>query len=54
MKTNSTVSITCTLNADDMLQLAQEGELKQDGIVIGTTGPELDRFKELLKSVDEP
>ena len=49
MKTNSNISVTCTLNAEDMLELAQNGELKDNGVVIGTTEPELERFKELLE-----
>lgn len=48
MKTNSNLNITCTLNADDLLELVQNGELKDNGIVIGTTDPELERFKDLL------
>lgn len=49
MKTNSNISVTCTLNAEDMLELAQNGELKDNGVVIGTTEPELERFKELIE-----
>jgi len=46
MKTNSSVSVTVTLNSDDLQELYQNGELSCDGIVIGTTDPELRRFKE--------
>lgn len=49
MKTNSNISITATLNAEDMLELFENGELKDNGVVIGTTDPELERFKELVK-----
>jgi hypothetical protein len=42
------MSVTATLNAEDLLQLVQDGELKENGVVIGTTDPELERFKELL------
>jgi hypothetical protein len=48
MKTNSNLNVTCTLNADDLLELVQNGELKDNGIVIGTTEPELEKFKDLL------
>lgn len=48
MKANSSVSVTCTLNAEDLLELVQEGELKDNGVVIGTTEPELERFHELV------
>jgi hypothetical protein len=48
MKTNSSVSVTCTLNASDLMELYENGELKDNGVVIGTTGPELQRFRELL------
>lgn len=48
MKTNSNVNVTCTLNAEDLLELVQDGELKDNGVVIGTTEPELERFKSLL------
>lgn len=48
MKTNSNLSITCTLNAEDLVELYENGELQDNGIVIGTTDPELDRFRELL------
>ena len=48
MKTNSSMSVTCTLNAEDLLELYENGELKDNGVVIGTTDPELQRFRELL------
>lgn len=48
MKTNSNLSVTCTLNAEDLLELYEDGELKDNGVVIGTTEPELERFKRLL------
>lgn len=48
MKTNSSMSVTATLNAEDLLTLVEEGELSDNGVVIGTTEPELERFKELL------
>jgi len=48
MKTNSSVSVTATLNAEDLLALFEEGELKDNGVVIGTTEPELERFREKL------
>jgi hypothetical protein len=49
MKTNSSMSVTCTLNAHDLLELFEDGELSANGVVIGTTEPELERFKELLE-----
>lgn len=52
MKTNSSLSITCTLNAEDMLELFDNGELSDNGVVIGTTEPELERFRELLAERD--
>lgn len=48
MKTNSNVSVTATLNAEDLLELYESGELTDDGVVIGTTEPELERFRELI------
>jgi len=48
MKTNSNLSVTCTLNAEDLIELYEDGELSDNGVVIGTTTPELERFKELL------
>lgn len=48
MKTNSNLNVTCTLNAEDLLELFEHGELQDNGVVIGTTGPELERFKQLL------
>lgn len=53
MKTNSSLSVTATLNAEDLLELYESGELKDNGVVIGTTDPELERFKELLDK-EEP
>lgn len=50
MKTNSSLSVTCTLNAEDLLELYENGELTDNGVVIGTTEPELERFRELLES----
>lgn len=48
MKTNTNVDVTCTLNAEDLLELYENGELKDNGVVIGTTEPELERFAENL------
>lgn len=48
MKTNSNLNVTCTLNAEDLMELFEDGELKDNGVVIGTTEPELERFKNLL------
>lgn len=53
MKTNSNLNVTCTLNAADLIQLYNNGELSDNGVVIGTTEPELERFKELLDK-EEP
>lgn len=47
MKTNATVNVTMTLNAEDLVELFENGELSDNGVVIGTTAPELERFKEL-------
>lgn len=52
MKTNSNLNVTCTLNAEDLLELYTEGELSDNGVVIGTTDPELKRFIELLEERD--
>ena len=49
MKTNSTVSVTATLNAGDIVQLVEEGELKEKGLVIGTTEPERKQAERMLK-----
>lgn len=48
MKTNSSLSVTATLNAEDLVELYETGELSDNGVVIGTTNPELKRFKKLL------
>lgn len=48
MKANVSASVTCTLNAEDIVKLVEEGELSSNGVVIGTTDPELERVKELL------
>lgn len=48
MKTNTNVNVTCTLNAEDIVHLIEHGELTDNGVVIGTTDPELERVKELL------
>lgn len=50
MKTNSNLNVTCTLNAEDMMELYENGELSDNGVVIGTTEPELQRFKEMINS----
>lgn len=47
MKTNSNLSVTCTLNAEDLMELFENGELSDNGVVIGTTEPELERFREM-------
>lgn len=48
MKSNTNVSTTATLNAEDMFELYKNGEIKDNGLVIGTTKPELERFKEMV------
>jgi hypothetical protein len=48
MKSNTSVSTTCTLNAEDLFELYKDGELQDNGVVIGTTEPELERFKEMV------
>ena len=48
MKTNTNLNVTATLNSEDLLELYREGELQDNGVVIGTTEPELENFKELL------
>jgi hypothetical protein len=48
MKTNTQTSVTATLNARDLLELCENGEISDNGVVVGTTEPELERFKELL------
>jgi hypothetical protein len=48
MKTNSSLSVTATLNAEDLMQLVEEGELQENGVVIGTTDPERKRFQEMV------
>jgi hypothetical protein len=49
MKTNVNSNVTCTLNADDIITLIEDGELSNNGVVIGTTDPEKKRVKELLE-----
>jgi len=49
MKTNTNLNVTATLNSEDLLELYRRGELKGDGVVIGTTEPELERFKERVE-----
>lgn len=48
MKTNPQLNVTVTLNSEDMMELFETGELSGDGVVIGTTEPELERFKSML------
>lgn len=48
MKTNSSMNVTATLNAEDLKELFETGELADNGVVIGTTNPELQRFKSML------
>jgi len=47
MKTNASMSVTVTLNAEDLVELYEEGELSNGEVVIGTPDPELERFKQL-------
>lgn len=47
MKTNTNLGVTCTLNAEDLLELYENGEISDNGVVIGTTDPELERFKSI-------
>jgi len=53
MKTNSSMNVTCTLNAEDMMELYENGELKDNGVVIGTMEPELKRFKEMIQNQND-
>lgn len=48
MKAKSNINVTCTLNADDIVTLIEEGELSAEGVVIGTTEPELSRLRQML------
>lgn len=48
MKTNASMSVTVTLNAEDLLELYENGELSNGEVVIGTPDPELERLKSLL------
>lgn len=48
MKTNSSLNVTVTLNSNDLVKLVEEGELKDNGVVIGTTEPERKQAMELL------
>lgn len=50
MKTNNSLSVTATLNANDLMELYENGELSDNGIVIGTTEPELERFREMVEN----
>lgn len=50
MKTNTNTNVTATLNADDLMELFENGELKDNGVVIGTTDAELQQFKERFES----
>lgn len=52
MKTNSSLNVTVTLNADDILELVKEGELQDNGVVIGTTEPERAKVEEELNRND--
>lgn len=47
MKSNASMSVTVTLNASDLQELYECGEISDGDVVIGTTGPELKRFKSL-------
>lgn len=48
MKTNPTLNVTVTLNADDMMELMDNGELSDNGVVIGTTEGELERLEAMI------
>ena len=48
MKANISINGTVTLNADDLMDLFENGELSIDGVVIGTTDPELERFQDMV------
>jgi hypothetical protein len=50
MKTNSSLNVTVTLNASDIVELIEEGELKDNGVVIGTTEPERKQAERMLDS----
>lgn len=52
MKTNSSINVTVTLNADDILELVKEGELQDNGVVIGTTEPEREKVEGELSRND--
>lgn len=49
MKANVAPNVTVTLNASDIQQLLEEGELTDNGIVIGLTEPERKQAIERLK-----
>lgn len=49
MKSNANISATCTLNADDIITLCREGEISCKDIVIGTTDPELEQFRQRMQ-----
>jgi len=48
MKTNSSLNVTVTLNAEDIIRLVEDGELSDNGVVIGTTEPERAEAEERL------
>lgn len=49
MKTNSSLNVTVTLNAQDIIKLVEDGELSDNGVVIGTTEPERAKASKELK-----
>jgi len=48
MKTNSNVTVTATLNADDIVTLVEDGELSDNDVVIGITEPERKKVEKEL------
>lgn len=48
MRANSCVTVKATLNADDLLELIEAGEVSSDGVELEMPKPEVERFKELL------
>jgi hypothetical protein len=48
MKSNSNVTVTVTLNASDIVELVESGELQNNGVVIGTTEPEREQAEKML------
>lgn len=49
MKAHSSMDVTATVNAKDLMVLFENGELSDSGITIRTSDPELKKFREMVR-----